>query len=114
MAQFVIVEPSLHARTVVYNLFESAFGGFAMNLKWLTILSDGLLLLGLICLGSGWQGSATMTGAFPFHSSAVQLTGGATGTRVLLGLPSLLAGLVLMIVSLVWTIFEALQKVPRS
>jgi hypothetical protein len=85
-----------------------------MNLKWVTILSDCLILIGLILLGSGWQGSANVTGAFPFHSSAVSLTGGARGANALLGVPSLLSGLILMVVSLVWMTFDALQKAPRG
>jgi hypothetical protein len=81
-----------------------------MNLKRLTILADVLILLGLILLGSGWQGSANVTGAFPFHSSSVSLTGGAGGFHALLGVPSLLIGLILMVISLVWTAFEMVQR----
>jgi hypothetical protein len=83
-------------------------------MKWVTIFSDCLILIGLILLGSGWQGRANLTGAFPFHSSAVSLTGGAGGVHALLGVPSLLVGLVLMLVSLVWMTFDALQKAPRG
>jgi hypothetical protein len=81
-----------------------------MNSRWLTIISDCLILLGLISLGSGWQGSANLTGAFPFHGSSVQLTGGASGGYVLVGVPSLLIGLILLVISLVWTVFEAVQR----
>lgn len=90
-----------------YNLRN--VGGSFMGVKWLTILSDGLLLLGLIVIGSGWQGTANLTGAFPFHASSVQLTGGATGTRVLLGVPCLFFGLALMMVSLIWNLVEVLS-----
>jgi len=81
-----------------------------VNARWLTILSDVLVLLGLTILGSGWQGSANVTGAFPFHSSSVSLTGSAGGAHALLGVPSLLIGLILMVISLVWTVFEAVQR----
>jgi len=81
-----------------------------MNSKWLTMLSECLVLLGLIVLGSGWKGSATVTGAFPFHSSSVQLTGSANGFYALVGVPSLLTGLALMVVSLVWSSYEAVQR----
>lgn len=77
-----------------------------MNLKRLTILGDVLILLGLFILGTGWQGSANLTGVFPFHSSSVSLTGSAGGAHALLGVPSLLVGLILMVISLVWTAFE--------
>lgn len=113
MALFVIVEWGLFAHRVIYNSVKPSLG-IAMNLKWLTVVSDCLILIGLISLGSGWQGSATMTGAFPFHASAVQLTGGASGVHALLGVPSLLAGLIGMLISLVWTMLEALQKLPRG
>ncbi|MGA8154512.1 MAG: hypothetical protein WB952_26440 [Terriglobales bacterium] len=79
-------------------------------MKWLTMVSECLVLFGLILLGSGWSGSATVTGAFPFHSSAVQLTGSATGMHALVGVPSLLIGLGLMVVSLVWGGYEAVTK----
>jgi hypothetical protein len=81
-----------------------------MNLKRLTILADVLILLGLILLGSGWQGSANLTGAFPFHSSSVSLTGGAGSIHALLGVPSLLLGLILMVISLVWTTLELVRR----
>jgi len=81
-----------------------------MNLKRLTILADVLILLGLIILGSGWKGSANLTGAFPFHSSAVSLTGGTGGFYALLGVPSLLIGLILMVISLIWMAFEVAQR----
>jgi hypothetical protein len=81
-----------------------------MNLKGLTILADVLILLGLIILGSGWQGSANLTGAFPFHSSSVSLTGSAGGAHALLGVPSLFVGLILMVISLVWTAFELVHR----
>ena len=81
-----------------------------MNSRKLTILADCLVLFGIILLGSGWNGSANVTGAFPFHSSSVQLTGGATGICALLGVPTLLIGLILMMISLVWTAFDEAQK----
>ena len=81
-----------------------------MNAKWLTIISECLILLGLIVLGSGWNGSASVTGAFPFHSSSVQLTGSASGAHARVGLPSLVLGLGLMVVSLVWTSYEAVRR----
>ena len=63
-----------------------------MNARWLTIISDCLVLIGLIILGSGWQGSGNLTGALPFHGSSVSLTGSATGLHALLGVPSVLIG----------------------
>lgn len=81
-----------------------------MNARWLTIISDCLVLMGLILLLSGWKGSANLTGAFPFHSSSVSFNGSATGAYVLVGVPSLLFGLVLMIVSLVWNAVDAMQR----
>lgn len=81
-----------------------------MNLKRLTILADVLILLGLIILGSGWKGSATLTGAFPFRASSVSLTGSAGGAYAFLGVPSLLVGLILMVISLVWTTFEMVRR----
>ena len=81
-----------------------------MNSRRLTIVSECLVLLGLLLVGSGWNGTATVTGAFPFHSSGVQLTGSATGVHALVGVPSLLIGLGLMIVSLVWGSYEAMAK----
>jgi len=81
-----------------------------MNLKKLTILADVLILLGLFILWTGWQGSANLTGTFPFHASSVSLTGGAGGFHALLGVPSLLVGLILMLISLVWTAFEVMQR----
>ena len=81
-----------------------------MNARWLTIISDCLVLIGLIVLGSGWKGSANVTGALPFHGSSVSLTGSATGAYILLGVPSLLIGLILMVVSLIWTAVDAIQR----
>ncbi|HYA25940.1 MAG TPA: hypothetical protein VEF05_17390 [Terriglobales bacterium] len=81
-----------------------------MNLKRLTVLADVLILLGLVLLWTGWQGSANLTGAFPFHSSSVSLTGSASGFHALIGFPSLLIGLILMVISLVWTVFEMVQR----
>jgi hypothetical protein len=81
-----------------------------MNSRWLTIISDALILVGLILLWTGWHGSATITGAFPFHASSVQLTGGATGFHALLGVNSLLVGLGLMVIALIWTILECVHS----
>jgi hypothetical protein len=81
-----------------------------MNARWLTIISDCLVLIGLIVLGSGWQGTANLTGAFPFHSSSVSFNGSANGVHALLGVPSLVIGLLLMIASLVWSAVEAMQQ----
>ncbi|HXW90826.1 MAG TPA: hypothetical protein VEK33_09800 [Terriglobales bacterium] len=84
-----------------------------MNAKWLSIISDCLILLGLICLGIGWQGNLSVTGALPFHSSTVQLTGSASGRYALMGVPSLLLGLVLMALSLGWMLWETLKSLVR-
>lgn len=81
-----------------------------MNLKRLTILSDILILVGFVLLGVGWKGSASVTGGIPFHSSSVQFTGGASGFAALLGVPSLFFGFALMLITLVWTSIEVLQK----
>lgn len=81
-----------------------------MNARWVTIISDCLVLIGLTLLLSGWKGSANLTGAFPFHSSSVSFNGSATGAYVLVGVPSLLLGLVLMVVSLVWNAVDAMQQ----
>jgi len=81
-----------------------------MNARGLTIVADCLVLLGLVILGTGWNGSANVTGTFPFHSSSVSLTGSATGTHALLGVPTLLLGLVLMLISLVWNAADAMQR----
>lgn len=81
-----------------------------MNAKWLNIISDGLVLLGLIILGSGWNGNANVSGAFPFHSSSVSFNGSATGAYALLGVPCLAVGLILMVVSLVWTTVDVVQR----
>ena len=58
-----------------------------MTAKWLTVVAEALVLLGFITLWSGWKGSATLTRAFPFHASAAQLTGSATGSYALIGVP---------------------------
>jgi len=81
-----------------------------MNVRWITIVSDCLVLLGLIILGTGWQGSANLSGAYPFHGSSVSLTGSATGVHALLGVPSLLLGLILMLVSLIWNAVDAMER----
>ncbi len=81
-----------------------------MNARWLTIVSNSLLLIGLMILGSGWNGSANASGAFPFHSSSVSFNGSAGGFYALLGVPALFLGLVLTVVSLVWNIVEAVQR----
>jgi hypothetical protein len=95
---------------VVYNAGELREELREMNARWLTIISDCLVLIGLIVLGSGWKGSANLSGAFPFHASSVSFNGSATGAYVLLGAPSLLIGLVLMVVSLIWTAIDVLQR----
>jgi hypothetical protein len=84
-----------------------------MNGKWLAIISDCLILLGIISLGVGWQGNLSVTGALPFHSSTVQLTGSASGGYALLGVPSLLVGLVLLLLSLGWMLVEAVKGLLR-
>jgi len=81
-----------------------------MAVKWLTTISQVLVLLGLLTLWSGWKGNASLMGAFPFHSSAVQVTGVATGAHALIGVPCLLIGLILMLISLVWTVFEIAHR----
>ena len=81
-----------------------------MNAKCVTIVADCLVLIGLIVLGSGWKGSANLTGAFPFHSSSVSFNGSATGIYALLGVPTLVFGLVLMLVSLVWNTVDAMER----
>jgi len=81
-----------------------------MNARWFNLLSSVLILIGLLCLGYGWSGSATMTGAFPFHASSVQLTGSATGANALIGVPALFLGLALMIVCMIWTIVDTVQN----
>lgn len=96
--------------SVIYNAFKLPEGLREMNARWLTIISDCLVLIGLIVLGSGWKGSANLSGAFPFHASSVSFNGSATGAYVLLGAPSLLLGLLLMIVSLIWTAIDAVQR----
>jgi len=40
----------------------------------------------------------------------VQLTGSASGVHALVGVPSLVLGLGLMVISLVWTSYEAVQR----
>ncbi len=81
-----------------------------MNPKWLNVISDGLILIGILILGAGWNGSANVTGAFPFHSSSVSLTGGATGAHALLGVPTLFVGFILMIISLIWMILDGVMQ----
>lgn len=81
-----------------------------MNARWLTIISDCLILIGIVILGSGWNGSANLTGAFPFHASSVSFNGSAGGAYALLGVPVLFIGLVLMVASLVWTTVDAVQR----
>ena len=81
-----------------------------MSAKWLNIISDGMVLLGLIILGSGWNGNANVSGAFPFHSSSVSFNGSATGAHALLGLPCLVGGVILMVVSLIWTTVDVAQQ----
>ena len=81
-----------------------------MNARCLTIVSDCLVLVGLILLASGWNGSANVTGAFPFHSSSVSFNGSATGAHALIGVPSLVVGLILMGVSLIWSAVDAVQR----
>jgi hypothetical protein len=81
-----------------------------MNARWLTIISDCLILVGLISLGTGWDGTANLTGTFPFRASSVSFSGSASGAYALLGVPSLVIGLVLMVVSLVWITVEFVQR----
>ncbi|HTZ95067.1 MAG TPA: hypothetical protein VMB18_01640 [Terriglobales bacterium] len=81
-----------------------------MNAKWLNIVSDGLVLLGLIILASGWKGSANVRGAIPFHASSVSFNGSATGAYALLGTPCLAIGLILMVVALIWTTVDVVQR----
>ena len=81
-----------------------------MNARWLTIISDCLILIGIVILGSGWNGNANLTGAFPFHASSVSFNGSASGTYALLGVPTLFIGLLLMVASLVWIAVDAVQR----
>jgi hypothetical protein len=80
-----------------------------MNARWLIIISDCLILVGIAILGSGWNGSANLSGAFPFHASSVSFNGSATGAYALLGVPALFIGLILMVASLIWITVDAVQ-----
>jgi len=80
------------------------------HLRWFTIAAELLLLGGITALGTVWQGSGSVTGAFPFHASSVSLNGSASGGWAMFGLASSAAGLVLLTVSLLWALFETLQE----
>ncbi|HET7205624.1 MAG TPA: hypothetical protein VFI95_03500 [Terriglobales bacterium] len=80
----------------------------------LFMLAAVLVLTGTILLSSLWHGNLTVSGAFPFSSSAVQLTGSAGGGLALLGFFCTILGLILLAASLIVTIIESVGRFGKS
>jgi hypothetical protein len=81
-----------------------------MKSQWLFTLATLLVFAGVISLIISWQGSMSVTGAFPTSSSSVQLTGSAKGGWAVVGLFCFLGGLVLLLISLVRAILEPFRN----
>lgn len=85
-----------------------------MRSQWLFTLAAILVLAGIIFIVISWHGTVSVTGAFPTSSSSVQLSGAANGGAAVLGLVSLLAGLILMIFSIIRAIMEPFRGNRRT
>lgn len=83
-----------------------------MKSQWLFTFATVLVYLGVISLIISWHGTMSVTGAFPTSSSSVQLTGSATGGWAVLGLFSLIGGLLLLVISLVRAFKEPFRRPP--
>ncbi|HEU5337207.1 MAG TPA: hypothetical protein VFU27_14645 [Terriglobales bacterium] len=80
-------------------------------MKAKSLLSCALLVFfaGVGLLISAWQGSSSVTAAWPIGSSAVQLSGAAKGWRAMAGLGGLVLAVVLFFWSLISLVTRGLQ-----
>ena len=72
-----------------------------MKSKLLFIASASVFTLGLVSLGVGWKGTASVTLASPLGSSSLQFCGSASGGWALAGISGILLGIVLAVAALV-------------
>jgi hypothetical protein len=72
-----------------------------MRSKLLFIASALIFVLGLVSLGVGWKGTASITLASPLGSSSLQFCGSASGGWALVGISGILLGIALAVVALV-------------
>jgi hypothetical protein len=70
-------------------------------------------LLGLGLLIAAWQGSSSVTAAWPISGSTVQLSGAAKGWRAMAGLGGLVLAVVLFFWSLISLVTSGLRR-PRQ
>lgn len=75
-----------------------------MKPKLLFLASTATFALGLVSLGVGWKGTASVTVASPLGSSSLQFCGSAGGGWALAGISGVLLGIVLGVVALVSSI----------
>jgi hypothetical protein len=85
-----------------------------MKSQWLFTLATILVFVGVISLIISWHGTMSVTGAFPTNSSSVMLNGAATGGWAVLGLFSLIGGLLLLVISLIRAFKEPFRRTPES
>ncbi len=64
---------------------------------------------GVGLLISAWQGSSSITAAWPISGSAVQLSGAAKGSRAMAGL----GGLVLAVILFFWSLISLVTRGRR-
>lgn len=69
---------------------------------------------GVGLLIAAWQGSSSVTAAWPISSSAVQLSGAAKGWRAMAGLGSLVLSVVLFFWSLISLATRGLRRPGRE
>jgi hypothetical protein len=85
-----------------------------MKSQWLFSLAAILVFTGIIFLAISWHGTFGVTGAFPTSSSSVQITGAASGGSAVLGLFTLIIGLILLVVSIIRTMMEPFRSKPSK
>ena len=83
-----------------------------MKSQWLFTLATILIFVGVISLIISWHGSMSVTGAFPTNSSSVMLNGAATGGWAVLGLFTFIAGLIMLVISLIRAFTEPFRRTP--
>ncbi|HEV2491751.1 MAG TPA: hypothetical protein VG204_01620 [Terriglobia bacterium] len=75
-----------------------------MKSSLLFLAAAAVFLLGLVSLGIGWKGTASVTVASPLSASSLQFCGSASGGWALAGISGIVLGTLLAAVALVSSI----------
>ena len=81
-----------------------------MRVKIFLLFSGLFLFLGLACLITKWQGTASASLALPLSGSSVQLSGAASGGWAVLGLLGLVLGLLMLLLALLTALLSGISR----